>query len=252
MTLNRKVCVALACVAWPTWALAQDHGAPGHKEDHQPPATAQASKEKRVGDPYPLDVCPVTGKKLGSMGDPVVKLYDGREVRFCCPACPKKFEEDRAASIRALDEKIVKDQAALYPLKTSVVSGKELPEKPVDLVYGNRLVRLASDAEKAEFNKDPKRYLAELDKAVIATQGKHYPLTRCPVSKEQYGGDMGQPKDVVLAGRLIRLCCNNCKKELESDPANYIAVVDQARKGAPGGEGAGHEKHGDHPDHDKK
>ncbi len=213
-------------------ALAQhdpDSKVPPSKQHEQPATPAKA--DLRVGDPYPFDTCPITGKKLGTMGDPVVKVYDGREVRFCCAACPEKFEKERAANLAKLDEKVVKDEGPLYPLKTSVVTGKDLPKKPYEFVYGNRLVRLGAESEKAEFLKDPKKYVGELDKATIAEQGKHYPLTKCPVSGKVYGGDMGKPVDLVVAGRLIRLCCADCKKEIEKDPAKYIAMVDAARKG---------------------
>lgn len=212
-------------------AIAQhEHRAdqPKHQEDPATPAKAA----DRIGDPYPLDTCPITGKKLGSMGDPVIKLYDGREVRFCCPACPGKFERDKAASLAKLDEKIAKDQGPLYPLKTSVVTGKDLPAQPYEFVYGNRLIRLGAASEEAAFLKDPKKHLADLDKAVIAVQGKDYALKSCPVSKDQLGGDMGKPIDTVVGGRLIRLCCKDCQKDLEQDPAELIAIVDATRKGA--------------------
>jgi YHS domain-containing protein len=32
--------------------------------------------------------------KLGSMGDPYVFVYQGREIKFCCPACKPQFEND--------------------------------------------------------------------------------------------------------------------------------------------------------------
>jgi YHS domain-containing protein len=228
---------AIAIGVGPASAQAHDPAKPHHDE-------AAAQTQKRVGDPYPFDTCPITGKKLGAMGDPVVALYDGREVRFCCPACPKKFDQDKAANLAKLDEKIVKDQLAIYPLKTSVVNGKALPDKPVDVVYGNRLVRVSDEADKAEFMKDPAKHLAALNKAVIEQQGKNYPLMTCPVSGDKYGGDMGDPKDVVIAGRLLRLCCNDCRKELEKDPAKFIAKVDEARKGKAGKPEDAH--HGDH------
>jgi hypothetical protein len=130
-----------------------------------------------------------------------------------------------------LDAKIVKDQSPLYPLKSSVVTGKDLPEKPVDFVYANRLVRLGAESEKAAFLKDAKKHLAALDKAVVEKQGKEYPLAKCPVSGEALGGDMGAPVDTVVAGRLVRLCCSSCLKAVEKDPAKYIAMVDAAQKG---------------------
>ncbi|MCK6478819.1 MAG: hypothetical protein L6R43_01345 [Planctomycetes bacterium] len=42
--------------------------------------------------PYPLDTCLVTGTKLGSMGDPYVKVYGDQEIRFCCEPCVDEFE----------------------------------------------------------------------------------------------------------------------------------------------------------------
>lgn len=211
-------------VAWPAPAAAQPAGSPKAAA----PSAAQPDG-KRVGEAYPLTTCPISGSKLGSMGDPIVKVYDGREVRFCCKSCPPKFEKDIAKSMAKLDEAIMKDQGSLYPLKTSVVTGKDLPEKPFEFVFGNRLVRLGGEGERADFLKDSKKYIGELDKAVIAAQGKDYPLKTCPVSNEELGG-MGTPVDVVLGGRLIRLCCKSCKKDVESDPTKFIAMIDEARK----------------------
>ncbi len=228
-----------------------------HDQGQQAPAKADgpqsdakpAAKENRVGDPYPLGVCPITGERLGSMGEPVVKVYEsagGREVRFCCKSCPPKFEKDLAASFTKLDEQIIKDQGPIYPLKTSVVTGKDLPAspaKPFEFVYGNRLIRLGTENEKVDFLKDPKKYLADLDKAVVEAQGKDYPLKTCPVSKEELGG-MGEPVNAVVAGRLVRLCCNGCKKDLLKDPLKYIATVDAAKRDAkPAAEPSKHDGH---------
>src|ERR1043165_5681480 len=124
----------------------------------QPPA--KEGTHERAVEPYLFDTCPISGKKLGAMGDPVVKAYDGREVRFCCTACPEKFESDKAASLSRLDDRIIKDQGPLYPPKASVVSGKDLPGAPFEFVYRNRLVRLGAEGERAEFLKDPARYMA--------------------------------------------------------------------------------------------
>lgn len=40
---------------------------------------------------YPLKVCLVSGNKLDSMGDTITETYNGREVKFCCEPCVKKF-----------------------------------------------------------------------------------------------------------------------------------------------------------------
>jgi hypothetical protein len=45
--------------------------------------------------PYTSDICIVTDNKLGSMGDPVVKVYGNQEVKFCCRPCVREFEDDK-------------------------------------------------------------------------------------------------------------------------------------------------------------
>ena len=223
------LCVIISLAAARAFAQ-HEHRDPPPRPQEQPAANVG----DRIGDPYPLDSCPISGKKLGAMGDPVVKLYDGREVRFCCPDCPEKFKKNKAASFAKVDEKIIADQRPFYPLKKSLVTGKDLPAKPFEFVYGNRLIRLGAESEKAAFLKDAKKYMGELDQAVVAEQGKAYPLKTCPVSKEALGGDMGKPVDHVVAGRLIRLCCKECRKKIEKDPAKYIAAIDAARKSGGG------------------
>lgn len=52
------------------------------------------SSETASTDAYPLDVCVVSGEKLGSMGTPVIINHEGTEVRFCCKSCKPDFEAD--------------------------------------------------------------------------------------------------------------------------------------------------------------
>jgi hypothetical protein len=113
-----------------------------------------------------------------------------------------------------------------------VISGKKLPEKAHEFVFGNRLVRVADEKEKAEFGKEPAKFLKVLDAAVVTAQGKDYVLKQCPVSDENYGGDMGDPVDVVVGGRLVRVCCKDCIAEVEKTPAKFVEMVDAARKKA--------------------
>lgn len=215
----------------------------------EPPANIDSAApvaHVRSGDPYPLDTCPITGKKLGAMGDPDVKVYSGREIRFCCPACPAKFEKDLPASIAKVDEKIIADQSPLYPLKTSVVTGIDLPAKPYEFVFGNRLIRVGAESEKVEFLMNSVHFMAALDKAVVAQQSPGYPITKCPVSNEDFGGEMGKPVNDVVGGRLVMLCCKECKEDVEKNPAKYIAMVDAAR--AKGGTDSKPPKTSDHTD----
>ncbi len=48
-------------------------------------------------------VCPVTGAKLGSMGDPIAVEVEGRKVWVCCAACPPKLKADPAKYLARLE-----------------------------------------------------------------------------------------------------------------------------------------------------
>jgi YHS domain-containing protein len=54
-----------------------------------------------------LTTCPVSGDKLGAdMGKPYVFVYQGQEVKLCCPMCKADFDKDPAKylkKIRAAD-----------------------------------------------------------------------------------------------------------------------------------------------------
>ncbi len=174
----------------------------------------------------------MTGQKFAATGALITKVYDGQEVRFCCVQCPAKFLAYKARNIATLDEKIIKDQGPLYPLTTSLVTGQDLSAKPYEFVYGNRLIRLGADTEKVEFMKDPGKYFDALNKAVISQQSKNYPLGTCVVSGEKFGGAMGEAVNVVIAGRLVKLCCAACKQDLEQNPAKFLGMVNAARQSA--------------------
>jgi hypothetical protein len=58
--------------------------------------------------PDKLATCPVSGDKLGEMGDPYVFVYKEQEVKLCCSHCKKDFDKDPAkylGKIRAADKK---------------------------------------------------------------------------------------------------------------------------------------------------
>ncbi len=54
---------------------------------------------KQQKDAYPLTTCPVSGEKLGGMGEPVMKVYGVTLVKFCCMGCVSRFEGDYAANM---------------------------------------------------------------------------------------------------------------------------------------------------------
>ena len=54
--------------------------------------------------PYASDLCIVTDNKLGSMGDPVVKVYGNQEVKFCCRPCVAEFENNMDTYLAVLED----------------------------------------------------------------------------------------------------------------------------------------------------
>lgn len=55
-----------------------------------------------------LKTCPVSGDKLGEMGRPYEFVYNGQQVKLCCPDCKKDFDknpEKYMKLIRAADKR---------------------------------------------------------------------------------------------------------------------------------------------------
>lgn len=71
-------------------------------------AKAEAPKTeapKAPAKPYPLDVCIVSGEKLGSMGAPVAYVHEGQEVKLCCKSCLPDFKKEPAKFLAKLAAK---------------------------------------------------------------------------------------------------------------------------------------------------
>ena len=58
--------------------------------------------------PYPLKTCPISGDKLGSMDKPYVFVYEGQEIKFCCPDCKKDFLKDPKKYLKQIKEEAAK------------------------------------------------------------------------------------------------------------------------------------------------
>ncbi len=56
--------------------------------------TNSADSAKIKAKPDLLKTCPVSGDKLGEMGDPFKFVYKGQEVKLCCSGCKKDFLKD--------------------------------------------------------------------------------------------------------------------------------------------------------------
>jgi len=60
--------------------------------------------------PYPLNYCIVSGDKIGAMGKPIVAVYHGQEIKFCCGDCPPDFKKDPEKYMKKLAEAVAKKQ----------------------------------------------------------------------------------------------------------------------------------------------
>ncbi|RKY19095.1 MAG: hypothetical protein DRQ55_11530 [Planctomycetota bacterium] len=132
------------------------------------------------------------------------------------------------------DAALIAAQAPLYPLTTCVVSGEDLAD-PTEIIYhvqDGRLLELCCKGCVKKVGADPAAFIAKLDAAAIAAQKADYPLDVCLVSGEAFGGDMGEPIDVVHAGRYVKLCCGGCTKGLAKNPEQLIAKLDAATMAA--------------------
>jgi YHS domain-containing protein len=67
-------------------------------------ALAADTKTPLKAKPDLLTTCPVSGDKLGGMGDPFVFEYKGQEVKLCCKDCKAKFDKEPAKYIKMIEE----------------------------------------------------------------------------------------------------------------------------------------------------
>src|SRR5690349_12069406 len=97
---------------------------------------------------------------------------------------------------------------------------------PLPLVAGYAIAQKPASAPQKPADTTPAK-AESTDSKVIAFQRPSYPLDTCPISHEKLGG-MGEPVDMVVEGRLVRLCCGSCKKGVTKDPAAVIKLIDEA------------------------
>ncbi len=61
-------------------------------------------------------------------------------------------------------------------------------------------------------------------------KAKPYPLKKCVVSDENFGGDMGDPYVFIYKDREVKLCCKGCLKDFNKEPAKYVKKMEAAEK----------------------
>ncbi|MFH1312354.1 MAG: YHS domain-containing protein [Candidatus Eisenbacteria bacterium] len=117
---------------------------------------------------YPLDTCVVSGDTLGTMGDPVDRVYDNRLARLCCAGCIHKFEKQPDQYMKIIDEaraaRAAEQSPRPYPLDTCIVSGGKLGAmgEPVTYVYEGQEILFCCAGCVPQFEKNPEKYMKKL------------------------------------------------------------------------------------------
>lgn len=232
LRLNGRTILPTTLVALTALVLLLPTAGPARGDDM--PAGKVAASDKapaaRGGSaPYFLATDPVTGEKLPAK--PVVAEVGGREFRFASEANRKTFEAAPDKYIPKVDKAMIEAEKPFYPTKECLVSNEELGSmgEPIDRIVGNRLVRLCCKSCVDKLEKSEASVIKALDAATVKAQKASYPLKSCVVSGEPLGA-MGDPVDMVVGGRLVRLCCKGCVDKMNADPVAFLAKVPAAEK----------------------
>ena len=70
-----------------------------------PPSRADGTNTAASVKPDLMTTCPVSGDKLGAdMGKPYDFVYQGQEVKLCCPDCKDEFDKNPAKFIKKIQD----------------------------------------------------------------------------------------------------------------------------------------------------
>lgn len=84
----------------------------GYAQESKPPAPQKAqivktpeekAKATELAKTYTLTTCPVSGDKIGGMGETIDTLYQGQLIRFCCKGCVKSFNKNPDKYLKEID-----------------------------------------------------------------------------------------------------------------------------------------------------
>ena len=193
----------------------------------------------RIGCAWPLSTCPVCLKPLGAT--PVIKIIDdpkdpslnGREIRFESEQCAATFEIDRAKYLKPANEQMVREQLPQYPAINCVVMPDESLTDPnsanagkgENIIVGNRLVRTCCGQCARRVRRDPVKWLAQVDKGIVADQGAKYALKVCVIS----GAPLpAEPVNVFIGSRLVEVATPADALKSQQNPIETLAKLDAA------------------------
>ncbi len=189
-------------------------------------AEADGADDASAGDPYPLPNCVILEEPLDKRAKVLEHL--GQEVRVCCRECADEFDKNFHNWMAVINQRIVRTQRDYYPLETCVVDGASLKDtSPLDVVFRNRLFRLCSFQCEEKLKKEPAKYFARLNAAVVEKQKPGYPLDKCIVS----GKPLGKAAvDHVVGNQLVRLANANQVERFNQTPGKYLLQLRELAK----------------------
>lgn len=192
-------------------------------------------------------ICPVSGKPLDSMGDPLKVKIGQEEIFLCCDSCTKgKINPTHWATVH-------KNFAAAQG-KCPVME-KALPANPKFTVVDGQIVYVCCPPCTKKIQADSKKFLTmvagyyqtslknpaahsakkhgtDISKALAALSGPDRLRAEvqkiCPVSGGPLGS-MGIPQKVRVGELEVFLCCEGCK-EGEIDKRHWVTIAGNIKK----------------------
>jgi YHS domain-containing protein len=209
-------------------------------------------------------ICPVSGKPLGSMGDPVAVDVNGQKLYVCCAGCvnavksnPTKYAAGRPQI--TVTTATQADAAAIAAQKVCPVMDEPLGGMgtPIKVMVGDKPIYLCCKGCIKKIEAEPAKYLAMVygnGKTSTTTASAVPPGTEqvregifkvvaadapfiaaqknCPVMDEPLDA-MGGPYKVNAAGKAIYICCPGCAKKIAAEPQKWLAVLKSQGVDAP-------------------
>ncbi|EMI18700.1 putative secreted protein [Rhodopirellula maiorica SM1] len=203
------------------------------------------------------EICPVSGKPLGSMGDPIAVDANGQKIYVCCAGCvnavksnPAKYASGRpeitVTSATAADAALVAKQAKCPVMDEPLGSMGQ----PVKVMVGDKPIFLCCKGCVKKIKAEPAKYLAavygdsakptkqvsasvpargeSVREGVLKVTAADAPFiakqVKCPVMDEPLDA-MGGPFKVNAVGKAIYICCPGCAKKIAADPAKYLTIL---------------------------
>ena len=180
-------------------------------------------------------ICPVSGKKLGSMGRSIKVSVQGRDVYVCCQGCVNTLKRSPEKYLARLPRTNSGPTKATKADAQAVAFQKICPvmDEPLNAMGGpwkinieGREVFVCCKGCIKFWKKEPDKYFSKIPTPAPAkaTKADMAAIARqkfCPVMDEPLNA-MGGPWKVYANGRPIFLCCKGCIKKVQQNPDFYL------------------------------